>query len=204
MSDGRKYYCICEANCKFETMTKEQILAAITQVFETGSVIDVDTGFVTKVKETNSGGYISFWVGTSAQYNALQTTEKNCIYILTDDTKAADLEARLQQMQTDIEAAAGSARVPTLKDYNGDGVINEDDVITLLELIASEKATAEDDWNGDGEVDAMDVVAYRNLVRKWGDKVPMPTTAAVGQYLRVREIDDNGRIVALEAVDAPV
>ena len=45
MSDGRKYYCICESNCKFETMTKEQILAAIAQAVETGSVGDVDTGF---------------------------------------------------------------------------------------------------------------------------------------------------------------
>lgn len=88
---GRKYYCHCDSNCKFETMTKEQILAAITQAIETGEIGDVDTGFVTKIKETNAGGYVSFWVGTTAQYNALQTKEANCLYIITDETKAEDL-----------------------------------------------------------------------------------------------------------------
>ena len=81
----RKYYCLCSSNCKFETMTKEQILAAITQAVENGSVQDVDTGFVTKVKEQNAGGFVSFWVGTRAQYNALATKDASCIYILTDE-----------------------------------------------------------------------------------------------------------------------
>ena len=51
MSDGKKYYCFCGSNCKYETMTKEQILAAIEQAVEDGEIRDVDTGFVTKVKE---------------------------------------------------------------------------------------------------------------------------------------------------------
>ena len=81
----RKYYCLCDSNCKFETMTKEQILAAITQAVENGEVQNVDTGFVTKVKEQNAGGFVSFWVGTRAQYNALATKDTSCIYILTDE-----------------------------------------------------------------------------------------------------------------------
>ena len=92
MSDGKKYYCFCGSNCKYETMTKEQILAAITQAVETGKIHDVDTGFVTKVKETNGGKAVTFWVGTQAQYNAIENKELNCMYIITDDTKFEDLE----------------------------------------------------------------------------------------------------------------
>lgn len=106
MSDGRKFYCMCDSNCKYETMTKEQILAAIAQAVETGSVGDCDTGFITKVKETNSGGYVTFWVGTQAQYNALAENELNCLYIITDDTTKADI---LKAYENTVQVAAGAA-----------------------------------------------------------------------------------------------
>lgn len=99
MSEGKKYYCFCGSNCKYETMTKEQILAAITQAVETGSVGDCDTGFITKVKETNKGGYVTFWVGTRAQYNALESKAENCIYIMTDDTTGEDIYRALADNQ---------------------------------------------------------------------------------------------------------
>lgn len=118
---GRKYYCYCDSNCKFETMTKEQILAAIAQAAaggeqvvlvdsETGMkyglyvsngklmmqdnasgatggglVFDKDAAFITKVKEKNAGGMVTFWVGTTQQYNALQEIDPYCVYIKTDD-----------------------------------------------------------------------------------------------------------------------
>jgi hypothetical protein len=47
-------------------------------------VIDEDAAFITKVKESNAGGMLSFWVGTQAQYNALASIDKNCLYIITD------------------------------------------------------------------------------------------------------------------------
>lgn len=98
MSEERKYYCICEDNCKFETMSKEQILAAITQAVENGKVHNVDTGFITKVKEMNGGRYVTFWVGTQAEYNALEERATNCMYIITDETSAQDLEAALAKL----------------------------------------------------------------------------------------------------------
>lgn len=87
---GRKYFCFCESNCKFETMTKEQILAAIAQAAETGLTIDEDAAFITKVKEMNAGGMVTFWVGTQAQYNALESVDKNCLYIITDKQSNGD------------------------------------------------------------------------------------------------------------------
>lgn len=107
MSDGRKYYCLCESNCKFETMTKEQILAAIAQAIETGSVGDVDTGFVTKLKDMNSGSALTVWIGTRAQYNAIAEKVNNCLYIITDDTTGDDLAKACQQALADANETWG-------------------------------------------------------------------------------------------------
>jgi hypothetical protein len=108
MSDGKKYYCFCSSNCKYETMTKEQILAAIAQAVETGKVHDVDTGFVTKVKEKNAGGYVTFWVGTTAQYNAIGAHEKDCVYIITDATTDEDITKAISEA---VDAATQAAEI---------------------------------------------------------------------------------------------
>ena len=102
MSDGKKYYCFCGSNCKYETMTKEQIIAAIAQAATTGFVFDTEAAFITKVKESNAGGFVTFWVGTTAQYNALTKKDPNCIYIKTDDTEKAELSALLKSMKESI------------------------------------------------------------------------------------------------------
>lgn len=115
MSDGRKYYCFCEANCKFETMTKEQILAAIAQAAETGLVFDTEAAFITKVKEGNAGSSLTFWLGTQAQYNALVAAGKKdpqCFYILTDCDAPAELTQKvkaLQQALAEIPVAINAA-----------------------------------------------------------------------------------------------
>lgn len=104
----RNYYVICEDNCKFPAMTKEQTLAAIKQAIETGEIKDIDTGFVTKIVEQNSGAALSFWVGTSAEYNALESKIHNCFYIITDDTKAETLEDELAELKRLIEEEKNS------------------------------------------------------------------------------------------------
>jgi hypothetical protein len=103
MADERKYYVLCTNNCKFEGMTKEQILTAITQAVETGEIKDVDTGFITSIKEQNSGAALSFWVGTQAQYNALTEIAQDCFYIITDDTSISDINEILEQHTKTLE-----------------------------------------------------------------------------------------------------
>lgn len=85
------FYVICDDDSKHEGMTKEQILAAIAQAIEKGSIGNIDTGFVTKLKEQNSGCAVTIWVGTQAQYNAIAEKAVNCLYIITDDTTGEDL-----------------------------------------------------------------------------------------------------------------
>lgn len=94
----RKYYVICGNNCKFESMTKEQIITAIQEAVSTGEIKDIDAGFITKVKEQNAGNNLLFWVGTTAEYNALEEKDPNCFYIKTDDTTDADIKATLDYL----------------------------------------------------------------------------------------------------------
>ena len=106
MSDGKKYYCFCSSNCRYETMTKEQILTAIQQAVEGQQIIDPNGGVISKVKELHTGDHVTFWVGSRAEYNALQgNVERNCIYIINDDTSGDDLNKTLQQMNEKLDAA---------------------------------------------------------------------------------------------------
>ena len=105
------YYVFRADNCLFEGMTKEQILAAITQAVETGTIQNVDTGFVTKIKEQNSGSAVTLWVGTQAQYNALGTKEPNCLYIVTDDDTIATMQNAIVALQNGYEGIASASVV---------------------------------------------------------------------------------------------
>lgn len=131
MADERKYYVLCADNCKFESMTKEQILAAISQAVSTGEIKDVDTGFVTKIKEQNSGAALSFWVGTSAEYNALPEKAGNCFYILTDDTAKEDIENLLKVLNeatTALQTTVGE-HTKMLKEHS-DSISHTDKLLT--------------------------------------------------------------------------
>lgn len=103
MADERKYFVICDDWCKFEGMTKEQILTAIIQAANDGEIKDVDSGFVTKLKEQNRNVGLSFWVGTQAEYNALTTEDNNCFYIITDDNTAEDMNAAIAELREQLE-----------------------------------------------------------------------------------------------------
>lgn len=77
----RNYYVLCDDNCRFEGMTKEQIfdaIAAATGVTPT----PVDEAFITKVKEQNAQTNLKFWKGTTAQFNALETKDRDTIYFV--------------------------------------------------------------------------------------------------------------------------
>ena len=91
------------ANNKYESLTKEEILAAIQQAVSTHEITDVDTGFVTKIKEQNQNKQLQFWVGKQAEYTALPTKDENTFYIVTDDSSFDDIADAVNQMQADVE-----------------------------------------------------------------------------------------------------
>lgn len=77
----RNYYVICDDNCKFEGMTKEQIYDAIAEATGT-TPTPVDEAFITKIKEQNANHNLKMWKGTEAQYAALQTKDTDTVYIV--------------------------------------------------------------------------------------------------------------------------
>lgn len=98
----RTYYVMCADKCLFEGMTKEQIITAIAEA--TGATPTyIDDAFITKIKEQNKNGIIKFWRGTVAEYNAIAEKDSDTLYIKTDDTREAEIDAALQELNTDIE-----------------------------------------------------------------------------------------------------
>lgn len=103
MATTPKVYVICDQNCKFEGMTKEQIYAAIVQAVNEGTIGDIDAGFITTVKTIN-GLPLKFFVGPQATYDALSEEEKENVFaIITNDTTRAGLLAAIESLQNSIK-----------------------------------------------------------------------------------------------------
>lgn len=69
-----------------------------------------------------------------------------------------------------------------LKDYNGDGIVNDADVTAFSSRISAGNTAEDDDYNGDGTVDDLDVEEYRKLVNRFGD-VRKTLGSLYGRYL---------------------
>lgn len=99
----RKYYVICEAGCRFESLTKEQIFTAIMQAVENGEIRDVDTGFVTTIRTIN-GAPLKFFVGTQSEYESLtESQKKNLFALITNDTTKESMLKALEDLQKNYD-----------------------------------------------------------------------------------------------------
>lgn len=104
MPNERNYYVICDDNCRFPAMTKEEVIAAIEAA--TGHVPseeEIDQAFITKIKELNANSELKWWLGTEAQYNALSEKDTHTLYIITDASEYDDFAAELESALQDIE-----------------------------------------------------------------------------------------------------
>lgn len=104
MAEEPKVYALDDAKNQRETMTREQIVTAIENMETTGSVGDVDAGFISKILELNKRGKLRFWVGTMAEFNALETKEEDTLYLYTDDPTLDDIEDALTEIQSAFDA----------------------------------------------------------------------------------------------------
>lgn len=86
-----------------EGMTKEQIIAAIAEA--TGvAVSDIDSAFITKIKEINHQNAVRIWMGTNAEYNAITEKSDDVLYVITDDTFVEDTSEELINLDNKIDA----------------------------------------------------------------------------------------------------
>lgn len=59
-NNDRQYYVICADNCKFESMTKEQIITAIANATGVSpEAVDVDDAFISRIKEANKNSNLN-------------------------------------------------------------------------------------------------------------------------------------------------
>lgn len=125
------YYVFDAANNKYESLTKEQILAAITEAIETHQITDVDTGFVTTIKEQNRQTPLKFWIGTTAEYNAIANPPTDTFYILSDDKELEDIQATVDEVQAIVSNMADD-----VDDIEEDLETAEGNITTLQETVA--------------------------------------------------------------------
>ncbi|MGA4517399.1 phage upper tail fiber protein [Solibacillus silvestris] len=111
MPDTRTYFVICEDNCKFESMTKEQIIAAIAEA--TGSTpTQIDDAFITKIKEQNAEASTKFWIGTKAEYNAIQSKASDVVYIIKESGEPTLID--IPNVITDYNELSGKPNIPSI------------------------------------------------------------------------------------------
>lgn len=95
------YSVIREDGVRVEGLTKEQVYELIYGT--TGKVpTGVDEGFITKLKEQRAQADVSIWVGTNAEYNALETKDDNVLYVVTDDPFFQELDERMKVIEDSI------------------------------------------------------------------------------------------------------
>lgn len=95
------YSVIREDGVRVEGLTKEQVYELIQGT--TGKVpAGVDEGFITKLKEQRAQADVSIWVGSNAEYNALETKDDNVLYVVTDDPFFQELDERMKVIEDSI------------------------------------------------------------------------------------------------------
>ena len=117
---NRIVYCVCDDDCRFESMTKEQILTAIEQAISQGHVSDPDSAVFSKIKEIRANEAIQIWTGTEAQFNALDPAPSvgkavvrvgadGVLYLCNDDT-TFDLLNEIAERGLPIEMGGTKAK----------------------------------------------------------------------------------------------
>lgn len=105
-----KYYVICDDDCRYESMTREQILSAIEQALEQGYVSDPDSAVFSKIKEKRANGTTQIWVGTETEFNEIESVGEvgraivrmgsdGTMYFCTDDSLVENLVQHTQNQE---------------------------------------------------------------------------------------------------------
>ena len=108
-----------EANAKYEACVEATNSAnkaadnanAVRQGIEEG-------GFIESLKELNNGSKFSFWVGTQAEYDAIEQKADNCFYLITDDNTVTDIKTKTDAI-SDYIVETGTYN-PILYEFDGE------------------------------------------------------------------------------------
>ena len=101
--DEKNVYAVDEYKNQFLTMTKEQILTAIINAVNKGEIGNIDAGFVTKIQEMNDLQALRIWVGTMAEFQALEEKDTETLYLFTDDPTVNEIEQKLTELEQELD-----------------------------------------------------------------------------------------------------
>lgn len=163
MAEDTKVYVLDEAKNAFQGMTKEQIMTAIENMASTGSPGDIDGGFISKILELNKEGLLRFWVGTMAEFNALEEKEEGVLHLFSDDPTVDDIE----QAITDIETA--------LDNYQAETEARLDETDSSIDAIAGTTSAA----SVYDENNMRSYQVHSNVLRKVGNTVTLNFRATI-------------------------
>lgn len=113
----KKFYCLSQNDCRYETLDKESILAAIAEA--TGTIpsgVDIDSGFITKIQEQNKNVQLKFWRGSQAEYNALEEKDNNTHYIVIDDTFRDDTNNSISTLSNNLQLISASTQTKPVEE----------------------------------------------------------------------------------------
>ena len=106
-------------------MSKEEILAAIAQAVETGTIGECDTGFVTTIKTINNKG-LKFFVGEQSDYDALTEEQKSNLFaIITNDTSLNGIKDAIETLKTRVEDLENNVQALETRLGNGEIVVGK-------------------------------------------------------------------------------
>lgn len=139
MLDEKNVYAQDSGKNNFLTMTREQILTAITQAVNEGTIGDIDAGFVTKIQEMNNQGVVKLWVGTSSEFTAIAAKDENTLYLLTDDTTVDDIEQAFKNIEEGISPVGNAQKINGIElKYDENGVLKIGDIIIPQKKLLSD------------------------------------------------------------------
>lgn len=116
------FFVLDENHNLVEAYSKEDVLALLEKAISDGSLAGIteDSAFVSKLKCCVTGGTNKVAFVTQAQYNTLKANGNlvtNCLYIVTDDKTASNIDAELSELTNKVNGIIdGSYVVPKATD----------------------------------------------------------------------------------------
>ena len=100
---AEKVYALDEGGNRIETLSAEQILEAIETAIKTGEIPAELQTFIDTIREQNKGAGLKFWLGTQAEFLALESTSEDVIYFINDSTNLRDVADALTKLSEQLK-----------------------------------------------------------------------------------------------------
>lgn len=115
----KQVYALDDGGNRVETLSAEKILEAIQTAIATGEIPAELQTIIDTIKEQNKGAGLKFWLGTQAEFLALESTSEDVIYFINDSANLRDVAEALAELKKALEDGSLVVKKATeAKDYD--------------------------------------------------------------------------------------